>query len=191
VAKLNLALMSRRLFAAIIPLFVVGCASSQEYSRPGVHPYSDLPTSHEPEGVDEPSTEQAPASRGEQERTQPGEADPLRQQCRDTREAREKDKRAGQQAFDQYRADQDRVMPWFKQHCHLAQVVVTRKAGDRFESKPESVMQCDTEEGRPKGLTEQFVAEHQAAITTPDQFYHQDFRELHYLCAPYDAREPR
>jgi hypothetical protein len=68
--------------------------------------------------------------------------------------------------------------------------MVTRRVGDRFESKPESVMQCDTEEGRPKGLTEQFVAEPQATVTTPEQFYNQDLRDLHYLCAPYDAREP-
>jgi len=186
------AFMSRSTFAPVILLFVIGCAASQEYSRPGVHPYSDLPVSHEPEAADEPTTEQAPASREreEQERKQREQADPLRQQCRDTREARKQDKRQAEQALDQYRADQDRVMPWFSQHCHLAQVMVTRRVGDRFESKPESVMQCDTEEGRPKGLTEQFVAEHQASITTPDQFYREDFRELHYLCAPYDAREP-
>ena len=183
------AFMSRRRFAPIILPLVVGCAASHEYSRPGVHPYSDLPVAHEQERADEPSAEQAPAphQRQEQERTQREQADPLRQQCRDTRQARNKDKRQAQQALDQYRADQDRVMPWFNQHCHLAQVMVTRRVGDRFESKPESVMQCDTGEGRPKGLTEQFVAEHQATITTPDQFYHPDFRELHYLCAPYDT----
>jgi hypothetical protein len=191
--------MRRRTLAPIVALFVAGCTASPRYSQPGVHPYSDLPASHEQPPNDEPpaarATPSEPQVRGTEPRSQAEEAtkkreqDPLRQQCKETREAREKDRLQALEALDQYHADQERVMPWFNQHCHLVEVKVTRKVGDRFESKPEPVMQCDTDAGRPKGLTEQFVAEHQAAITTPDTFYHQDLRELHRSCAPYDEQE--
>jgi hypothetical protein len=190
--------MRRRNLAPIVLLFVAGCAASPQYSQPGVHPYSDLPVSHEQPPNDEPPAARATQSdsqvRGTERRPQAEETakkrepDPLRQQCRDTREAREKDRLQALDALDQYRADQERVMPWFNRHCHLVEVMVTRKVGDRFEAKPEPVMQCDTDVGRPKGLTEQFVAEHQAAITTPDTFYHQDLRELHHSCGPYDEQ---
>jgi hypothetical protein len=187
--------MRRRNLAPIVVLFVTGCTASQQYSQPGVHPYSDLPVSHEQPPNEEAQNDERPpaqAARGTkqtEEAAKKREADPLRRQCRDTREAREKDRLQAQQALDQYHADQDRVMPWFNQHCHLVEVMVTRKVGGRFESKPEPVMQCDTDVGRPKGLTEQFVAEHQAAISTPDTFYNQDLRELHRSCGPHDAED--
>jgi hypothetical protein len=127
-------------------------------------------------------------SQAEQDRKK-REAEPLRQQCRDTRETRAEDRLQAQRALDQYHAEQDRVMPWFNQHCHLVEVMVTRKVGDRFESNPESIMRCDTDVGRPKGLTEQFAADHQVAIATPDIFYNQDLRGLHQSCGPYDAEE--
>ncbi len=197
--------MSRRSLAPIVILFVTGCAESQQYSRPGVHPYLDLPVSRE-----QPPNEEAHERDGERNATRPPaqaaeakqqkrirwdsdpkqrDKDPLRQECTDTREAREQDRLQAQRALDQYHADQDRVMPWFNQHCRLVEVMVTRKVGDRFESNPEPALRCDTDVGRPKGLTEQFVAEHQAAITTPETFYNRDLRELHDSCGRYDGEE--
>jgi hypothetical protein len=134
------------------------------------------------------AAEAEPRIRVEQDPTQ-HQADPLRQQCRDTREERKQDRLQAQRTLDQYHADQDRVMPWFNQHCRIVEVMVTRKVGDRFESNPEPALRCDTDAGRPKGLTEQFVAEHQAAITTPETFYNQDLRELHHSCGRYDGEE--
>jgi hypothetical protein len=179
-----------RLLTPTVMLFLIGCGASQKYSQPGVHQYSDLHAQRE----QRPAEETRPVDDDEDE-TRPGShggqnaADPLRQRCRDTRDAREKDRLQAQKALDQYHADQDRVMAWYQQHCHLGEITVTRKVGESFESKPEPQIKCDTEVGRPQGLTVEFVADHQAAITTPDNFYNQDLRELHYACVPYDKED--
>jgi hypothetical protein len=180
--------MSRRFLVPIITLTFVGCAVSSSYSRPGVHPYTELPVLPEEPGSDETEPPPKPTAKPQAQLEAP---DPLRDQCRETREARQSDRLRAQRALEQYHAEQGRVMPWYSQHCRLAEIMVTRKVGDGFESTPEQRIECDTEEGRPRGLTEEFVAEHEAVITTPDQFYSEDLRELHYACSVYDAREPR
>ena len=76
----------------------------------------------------------------------------------------------------------DKVMPWWNEHCRwLTDLeIAIRKIDD-----PNAFV-CDTKKGRPKGLTSDFVLDHQQRATAQPK---QKFFASSFLCEPFDVAE--
>lgn len=86
-------------------------------------------------------------------------------------------------AFEEYRADYDRVMPWFYEHCRwLTDLeIAIRKIDDA------AAFVCDTRKGRPRGLTAEFALDHSYPVNSPVLFV--EHREPNDWCSAFDAQD--
>lgn len=106
------------------------------------------------------------------------------QTCAASWPERAEDFRNGLIAAKRYKREYERAMPWFHEHCRvLSEIeIVVRKLDDEWS------FVCDTQKGRPKGLTTEYVADHQS---TPSPTMFVEYLNNDAWCEPFDAAAGR
>lgn len=104
------------------------------------------------------------------------------QTCADSFPERLADFRAAVPAHQQYMAEYNRAMPWFHEHCRwLTDLeIAIRKIDDA------AAFVCDTQKGRPAGLTSEFALDHNAPAGLSIFI---DHSASNRVCAEFDAKD--
>lgn len=100
--------------------------------------------------------------------------------CAESFPVRLADFRSAASQHQRYMAEYNRVMPWFDEHCRwLTELeIAIRKIDDP------AAFVCDTQKGRPKGLTTQVALEHNVEV---DLVIMVQFSHANTWCAEHDA----
>lgn len=98
--------------------------------------------------------------------------------CAATYDERLADFRSGMDEHAKYQRSRNAVMPWFEEHCRwLSNIELVVRMLDF------STFVCDTQRGRPKGLTAEFVLDHQFDSDPPIFMEH---ATANVACASFD-----